>query len=300
MLMQTLLPQVLKITFYLNGKQLSASGPRNSQGTLYSNANWQITDFGYFGYDPATVASTLPAYISGAGGSSNVSELAQDYEIRWNGVMADTTIGAITIKYVQSGGQMVTVIGASGYSIANHPLNPSPGSTTPFAMRAPFEVWNVDANTQVNLLYWDRAGNPTVSGGTTWLTTSRQYTWTVNTPYQTTALDPLSADVSNHGTWNWVWYKSVYTQGDVIKITYADPVQPGIDNWTFTAPSGQSYSSSKATTDVNMINVFPNPYYGFNSRETTRAGKYVTFSHLPPQATIRIFDLAGHSSRSHK
>jgi len=48
-----------------------------------------------------------------------------------------------------------------------------------------------------------------------------------------------------------------------------------------------------AKNDVKSITVFPNPYYGYNSRETSRAGKYVTFSHLPDNCTIRIFDLAG-------
>jgi len=48
-----------------------------------------------------------------------------------------------------------------------------------------------------------------------------------------------------------------------------------------------------AKADVDKVNVFPNPYYGYNSRETSREGHYVSFSHLPAKATIRIFDLAG-------
>ena len=48
-----------------------------------------------------------------------------------------------------------------------------------------------------------------------------------------------------------------------------------------------------AKADVNKINVFPNPYYGYQYREISRQDHYVTFSHLPTKATIRIFDLAG-------
>ncbi|GEM_PF-1170448 len=41
------------------------------------------------------------------------------------------------------------------------------------------------------------------------------------------------------------------------------------------------------------IKVFPNPYYGVNSFENSSSNKYVTFSHLPEKAKLRIFNLAG-------
>jgi len=44
---------------------------------------------------------------------------------------------------------------------------------------------------------------------------------------------------------------------------------------------------------VEQINVFPNPYFGFSRLETNRFQKFVTFTHLPEKATIRIFTLAG-------
>jgi hypothetical protein len=64
------------------------------------------------------------------------------------------------------------------------------------------------------------------------------------------------------------------------------------DVFEFTAPD-VTQNSELAKVDVEKINVFPNPYYGTHYRETTREGKYVTFSHLPARATIRVFDLAG-------
>ncbi|NIU07303.1 MAG: hypothetical protein GWN81_00190, partial [Phycisphaerae bacterium] len=48
-----------------------------------------------------------------------------------------------------------------------------------------------------------------------------------------------------------------------------------------------------AKEDVEEINVFPNPYYGFNPQETDLLDRFVTFNHLPEKATIRIIDLAG-------
>jgi hypothetical protein len=65
------------------------------------------------------------------------------------------------------------------------------------------------------------------------------------------------------------------------------------DEFSFVAPAAQTSNSELAKKDVEKINVFPNPYYGFQYRETAPNNKYVTFSHLPDNAIIRIFDLSG-------
>jgi hypothetical protein len=48
-----------------------------------------------------------------------------------------------------------------------------------------------------------------------------------------------------------------------------------------------------ARGDVALINVFPNPYYGLNLEESSAAERFVTFNHLPADAVIRIYNLAG-------
>lgn len=64
------------------------------------------------------------------------------------------------------------------------------------------------------------------------------------------------------------------------------------DVFTFTAPAPSS-SVDLAKKDIEKINVFPNPYYGANSEELNKYNRFVTFSHLPAKANIRIFNLAG-------
>jgi photosystem II stability/assembly factor-like uncharacterized protein len=48
-----------------------------------------------------------------------------------------------------------------------------------------------------------------------------------------------------------------------------------------------------AKAEVDLVNVFPNPYYGLNRAEVDRLHKFITFNHLPAKATIRIFNIAG-------
>jgi hypothetical protein len=65
-----------------------------------------------------------------------------------------------------------------------------------------------------------------------------------------------------------------------------------LDEFAF-ATSAPTQDAAIAKTDLQLVNVFPNPYLGFNRAELNRFNRYVTFSHLPRQATIRIFNLAG-------
>lgn len=83
-----------------------------------------------------------------------------------------------------------------------------------------------------------------------------------------------------------------YSAGDQFEII-ANHINTLNDIFTFTAPAAAVYNIETAKADVEKINVFPNPYYGINARETSRLNKYVTFNHLPQKATIRIFNLAG-------
>ena len=64
------------------------------------------------------------------------------------------------------------------------------------------------------------------------------------------------------------------------------------DKFTFTAPAN-TVSDELAKDAVEMVNVFPNPYYAGNSQETNRFDNFVTFTHLPPKAKLRIFSLDG-------
>jgi hypothetical protein len=64
------------------------------------------------------------------------------------------------------------------------------------------------------------------------------------------------------------------------------------DEFTFSAPVS-SQSVALAKEDVRAINVFPNPYYGVNTEEINKYNRFVTFTHLPQSAIIKIFSLAG-------
>ena len=75
-------------------------------------------------------------------------------------------------------------------------------------------------------------------------------------------------------------------------LLVANHVITAADVFSFTVP-GSAESAEYRKEDLKKINVFPNPYFGVNEAETSRYNHFVTFSYLPPRATIRIFDLGG-------
>jgi hypothetical protein len=89
-----------------------------------------------------------------------------------------------------------------------------------------------------------------------------------------------------------------YKAGD--KIVIHASVALGVDDkWTFTTNGRQTISSTDLQkSDINRITVFPNPYYCINSAEVSRFNKFVSFTNMPPVATIRIFNLAGQLVRT--
>lgn len=129
----------------------------------------------------------------------------------------------------------------------------------------------------------------------------REWLWIFNANYSETP-DPAFQVEATGNPLPIMWFLTVNRRG-------APPFSPGAsgddefliiasfvnsltDEFTFTAPAPSS-NLDLAKQDVEKINVFPNPYYGANSEELNKYNRFVTFSHLPAKATIRIFNLAG-------
>ncbi|MFH1942886.1 MAG: T9SS type A sorting domain-containing protein [bacterium] len=70
------------------------------------------------------------------------------------------------------------------------------------------------------------------------------------------------------------------------------------DAFTFlTMNYQQTITTDDALEDVHEIKIYPNPYYESIGEYSGSSYQFVTFSHLPRQAVIRIFNLAGQMIR---
>jgi len=81
-------------------------------------------------------------------------------------------------------------------------------------------------------------------------------------------------------------------EGTVIRFTTWKPLAPDdIFSVIAVQPNREDFEVAKSSTAE--ISVFPNPYYGANPLERDKYQRFVRFTNLPTQATIRIFSLAG-------
>lgn len=64
------------------------------------------------------------------------------------------------------------------------------------------------------------------------------------------------------------------------------------EQYKFTVPA-VTHSNAMAKEDVNAVNVFPNPYYSLASTVTGVSQSYITFTHLPEKAKIKILNISG-------
>lgn len=203
-------------------------------------------------------------------------------------------------------------------SASQPPADPSfapwitnPGTGYPiqgFDYSVPFSAWDMETNPPTRLAvgmfennvvggfvdgrYWP--GNATTGDNTV----AREFAFIFNAPYSTTPDPAFQNNLSNNATLPLEWVivcsrrnDNPWTTGDEFTIVANHP-NTGADVFTFSTEAPTS-NSSLAKTDVEKINVFPNPYYGYHYRETSPTNHYVTFSHLPDNATIRIFDISG-------
>ncbi|MFZ0391312.1 MAG: hypothetical protein WAN36_12715 [Calditrichia bacterium] len=193
--------------------------------------------------------------------------------------------------------------------------------------RLPFKIWKITPDgvrTQVNAMtyddgddwYWNPHRDTQFADGNGF---DRIYV--VDYPYDEAEILADGGHVLNDIMWGTLW-NSGHSLGrvEVSTYTYADgpfagslagmPPAPGTvmrfntnkpnttnDFYTFTAPTEAEITQNALATDIDKINVVPNPYYGYHSGEMNPFERWVQFTYLPPKCTIRIFDLAGNIVR---
>jgi hypothetical protein len=242
-------------------------------------------------------ALTARATDTWGAGISSVDILQRDIQIRFTGDVVDepTTTAAGVVYYPAkegegSGGSYAWIDGARVGGLENHPDPANPGDGTYFRIKIPFEVWDMEAEggpAQIDITIYDRLQSY-ASGDTVYSFNyyNRMYTHFIHLPYKE---DGDYADIDNNLTWNVVWWDTQFNQGDVVTIQYANPIQTGVDKFSFTMKA----TDVDASNVVEDVNVYPNPYYGFHELEASRTNKFVSFNHLPQTATIKIYSLGG-------
>jgi hypothetical protein len=85
-----------------------------------------------------------------------------------------------------------------------------------------------------------------------------------------------------------------FESGNVFTVGFRNPILPGEDVYTFVGKGLNASDQSDIAAQIDLINVFPNPYFGNNPEEANPQDRRVFFTHLGVgTTTIRIFTIAG-------
>lgn len=180
----------------------------------------------------------------------------------------------------------------------------------------PLSAWDIEANPPVRLAVghlennvatglvdgkWWPGSNGTGTAGNS--ASTREWLFIFNKPYTGAAPDSaLQIDILNNGAPIMYWLGVQrrggpnFADGDEF-LMYANHPNGPDDVFEYTVQAPQSTPETRKAS-AERVGVFPNPYYAGLSDGGVAQGRYVTFNNLPPKATIRIFNLAGHVVRT--
>ncbi|NQV38326.1 MAG: T9SS type A sorting domain-containing protein [Candidatus Marinimicrobia bacterium] len=218
--------------------------------------------------------TAVPAIVPGVDGFPGLGELQNDIEIRFveNGSIA-TWICPNTLRNYLVPSDTIVV---------------------------PFELWDVENDRRLNIAVYQVAGSVEPASFIT-LVDSAGTTYEFSLNFQVIPIyseyDGVLRDFANDAsTFGWVLNfdpsSTFFEYGTVLHVNFANPLIAGVDSYDFTASGLEASSDIKSQLDA--INVFPNPYFGQNPEETTPNNRTVSFTHLGiGTSTIRIFTISG-------
>jgi hypothetical protein len=230
------------------------------------------------------------------GGTTDTKKLQPDLELRFTGVRASENY-TDTDTTIVSGGQLAIFRSRGNAEVRD-------------LVRVPFEVWDVENNIQLNVFVTER----NIDGHAPWgdigqplyyRITSRDYITVIYTPYNEATLTKDSFDrTDSNATWILFFESgenddpSEWNTGDRFVVRYANPtitLGDDADEYTFTTTKSVVIGQSTlAKTQLQKINIVPNPYWAHNPGERDPINRFVRVTNLPgSRATIRIFTLAG-------
>ncbi len=175
----------------------------------------------------------------------------------------------------------------------------------------PFSAWDVESDRRLNICFVEDAnnGNANMLWDMGWNGTDTTFSENGGREYifiMTSDYDPAGSlyDDNNFGPEADVMYaiypnerssgvSHPYLEGSWDMQIYASNVNTPSTVYYFSTPTAVFNDQSMAKSDMEKINVFPNPYYATHSGERLLTEKWIEFTHLPPTCTIRIFNLAG-------
>jgi len=237
----------------------------------------------------------------------------------------DTTKQQYAYRYLQG-----TYKAPCDPSFVPYIINTNPGATYYVYQdkrKVPFMVYEVDPNDstaaprQLNCAFVEN--NDSIPKGkidgqwspTSDITGSTELLYIFNSTYGDPAYDAYYASTT-HNLYTsltfdvmYIWAPRLissnvtYKEGDEFYIypyyvtrpyqSANDPTKPFFYEFNTVSPLFGDQNNATVTNALEAIRIVPNPYYGFSTLDRSKSDKFVTFRHMPLNATVKIYTLNG-------
>ena len=202
------------------------------------------------------------------GGSEDIDFLQSDLELRF------TEAGQTATMWTRGGTTLPSFNGA--------------------LVQIPFEVWDIERNIQqcVAIIDYNETGGIQDTSLDDW-GHSLDLDWVVVFDNDYDLYGTEMDSILNNPKSGWCWQfntTSKFSVGDVVTMRFLNAVIPGYDVYSWsTEVEGIAFDEDA----LEGIQIFPNPYFGYQSEQSSFSEPFVTLSNLPEECIIRIYSLGG-------
>ncbi len=285
------------------------------QHIIYDGFTVEIQNIGNDSLKAANKKSLIRSVkeVKGPGGTAIATPVnvlnAQNSTNEWK-MVTDTgsTNPYITLNWKESMGEYdyeirFTAAGSAYYYTKTTGINPHIKNDSIASDRLPFEVYRIGRSYIAGIPVIDtvrmfmKANDPNLNKNWDQNTTTGRwddiYVYLKAGNVYNEPLPATSGSISNTDiALKFSFVGSKPATGTVIKIEGWKGLGD-FDKFTIVPTAPTKNDATLASSNMDKISVFPNPYFGANSLERDKYQRFVTFTNLPQKATIRIFSLSG-------
>jgi len=238
--------------------------------------------------------------VNGLARPLNTRRLVPTLQLRFTGVKARRPDGSIPVDTsIVQGGQYVTLWPRN--SLGAVPA----GGHYHRTLLGPFELWDIENGRQVNCAIvdgnhdggsaWGDSPSPSYDGPYYARLKGRMLIVVLDSDYNPVTAPLTTVDPNDTANTWLLWFREEsagWNLGDEVTVSFVHPVLPE-DSYTFAVTGATIGDMNVQRAQAEEVNVYPNPYFAYNALEVSRTERFVTFTHLPQRATLRIIDLSG-------
>ncbi len=167
----------------------------------------------------------------------------------------------------------------------------------------PFEVWSAEEDRQINAAVYMAAGSKPIhvadeDNPGSYKFNKNFFIIPVYENYDGLGMSDYYSNTNMGWMIKFDKNNTSFESGNKFLVEFVNPLFSGVDVYTIDAVGASTTSGDSLESQVEAVNVFPNPYFGQNPEERNQLNRFIYFTNFGVgKATVRIFTISGDQIR---